>query len=131
MAHDIPYTATASIAYPEDLYVKIKKALKKENQPSLIQALSPCVPNWKIDPKRTVEVARLAVETGFFPLYEYERGSFRKTLFIQEKKPLQEFLRLQGRFAHVTEEDIKDLRHYIEALERKIEGYLRFYSQEI
>jgi pyruvate/2-oxoacid:ferredoxin oxidoreductase beta subunit len=130
MAHDIPYTATAAISHPEDLFAKIKKALKPENQPSLIQALSPCVPNWKIDPKRTIEVTRLAVETGFWPLYEYERGSFRRTVFIKEKKPLQEFLKIQGRFAHVTKEDIKDLQGYIDQLEKKIEGYLRFYSME-
>jgi len=131
MAHNIPYTASASVAYPEDLYAKIKKALDKKNQPSIIQCLCPCIVNWKIEPKRMVEVARLAVETGVYPLYEYERGSFRRTVFIKERKPIQEYLKLQGRYAHVTGQDIKELEEYRNWLDRQIEGYLRFYSVEI
>jgi len=131
MAHNIPYTASASVAYPDDLYAKVKKALDKKNQPSLIVCLCPCIVNWQIEPRRMVEVARLAVETGAYPLYEYERGSFRRTVFIKERKPIQEYLKLQGRYAHVTGQDIKELEEYRDWLDRQIEGYLRFYSVEI
>lgn len=131
MAHNIPYAATASIAYPDDMYAKFKKILDKNNQPGIIQALSPCVTNWKIEPKRMVEVARLAVETGIFPLYEFERGSFRRTVIIKKRKPIREYLKIQGRYAHVTEEDIKELEAYIDKLDEQIEGYLRMYSKEI
>jgi len=131
MAQDIPYTATANIGYPDDMYRKMKKALDQKNQPSLIQVLCPCIPNWKYEPRKVVEVSRLATETGMYPLYEYEKGSFRRTVFIKKKKPLQEYLKLQGRFDHVTEEDIKEMQAYIDALDRKIDGYIRMYSVEI
>jgi pyruvate/2-oxoacid:ferredoxin oxidoreductase beta subunit len=102
VAHQIPYTATACIAYPEDLIRKMQKA-KGIRGAKFIHVLSPCPPGWRHPPGSTVKLARLAVETNVFPLYEVEYGKYtinRKP----RKKPARDYLALQGRFRHVSDE---------------------------
>ena len=108
VAHGVPYAATATIAFPEDLKAKIKKAA--ENTPSYVHILTPCVPGWRIDSSMTVEVSRLAVETGVFPLYEVVDGKYRLTYKPKELKPVREYLRLQGRFKHLSESQIEEIQ---------------------
>ena len=106
-AHHIPYAAQASIAYPEDLYRKVKKA-KETRGPKYIEILAPCPPGWRFDMSKTVEMAKLAVETGAWPIYEIENGvvtfNGRSKLILEgkvERKPVEEWLKLQGRFKHL------------------------------
>ena len=102
VAHEIPYAATACIAYPEDLYRKMKKA-KEIRGAKFIHILCPCPPGWKFPSNLTVKLARLAVETNVFPLYEVEYGKYtinRKP----KKKPARDYLSLQGRFRHLSDE---------------------------
>jgi pyruvate ferredoxin oxidoreductase beta subunit len=115
IGHHIPYAATANIAYPIDLANKVRKALDYLNEgPAFIHVLAPCPPGWKYDESLTVEVARLATETGYFPLYEWDHGHFRFNppsnthVDKSRRKPLKEFLKPQGRFAHLRDEDIKE-----------------------
>jgi len=105
-AHAIPYVATASVAYPEDLYRKMKKA-KDIKGTRFFHIFAPCPSGWKSRPEDTIKLARLAVQTCYFPLYEIEWGE-KYTLNIKprEKKPVIEYLRLQGRFSHLTEKEI-------------------------
>ncbi|MGQ9588593.1 MAG: thiamine pyrophosphate-dependent enzyme, partial [Thermoplasmata archaeon] len=107
-AHGIPYAATVSIAHPEDFVKKVERARTAKGF-RFIHALSPCPPGWRMDPKRTVEVARLAVDTHMFPLYEIEDGRVHIT-----KKgkglPVSEYLKLQGRFAHLTEQEVVEIQ---------------------
>jgi len=107
VAHKIPYTATASTAYPEDLIRKIEKG-KTIKGPKFIQIFAPCPTGWKSDPALTVELAKLAVTSHAFPIYEVEYG--RYTINKKPKKtPLMDYMRKQGRFRHLTEEFILDL----------------------
>ncbi len=111
-AHRIPYAATVSVAFPEDFVKKAAKAQKIKGF-RFIHALSPCPPGWRLNPMRAIEVARLAVDTHYFPLYEIENGK----LWITRKgkdTPVKEFLRLQGRFSHLTEAEIDSIQKAID-----------------
>jgi pyruvate ferredoxin oxidoreductase beta subunit len=127
MAHDIPYIATASVGYPRDLYAKVKKAAQIEGY-RFILIDAPCPTGWNSDPAITRELGKLAVQTGYFPLYEVEddkltfskRGArFRDP---ERRKPLRDYLGKQGRFKKMTSEDIdalaKDLQREWEILEK-------------
>ncbi len=105
-AHDIPYIATASIAYPEDIIKKFKKA-KDIHGTRFIHIYAPCPTGWKSRPDDTVKLARLAVQTGYFPLYEIEEGEkWTLNLRIKERKPITDYLKLQGRFRHLKQDEI-------------------------
>jgi len=105
-AHDIPYIATASIAYPEDMVKKFKKA-KDIHGTRFIHIYAPCPTGWKSRPDDTVKLARLAVQTGYFPLYEVEDGEkWTLNLKIKERKPITDYLKLQGRFRHLKQDEI-------------------------
>ncbi|CCC82646.1 pyruvate synthase subunit PorB [Thermoproteus tenax] len=121
MAHRVPYAATASISNILDMANKIKTALEyTEEGPTFLHILAPCPPGWRFPEERTVEVARLAVETGYFPLYEYDHGKIKlnpPTSAIvadpKRRKPLKEFLKMQGRFAHLTDAEIEELERAV------------------
>ncbi|MFN3804442.1 MAG: pyruvate synthase subunit PorB [Pyrobaculum sp.] len=120
MAHRVPYAATASISHILDMVNKIKTALESGG-PAFMHIFAPCVPGWRYPENKTVEVARLAVETGYFPLYEWEGGRLRLNppssghLDKSRRKPLREFLKLQGRFAHLTDEEIAEIEREVDA----------------
>ncbi|MBE8539671.1 3-methyl-2-oxobutanoate dehydrogenase subunit beta [Geoglobus acetivorans] len=120
IAHDIPYVATASAGYLTDLYKKIRKA-KNVKGFRYVEILAPCPPGWKYPMDRTVEMGRMAVETGMWILYEYENGEFRLTGLSKaiaegkrELKDVEEYLLAQGRFAHLSQKDIGAIREYVE-----------------
>jgi pyruvate/2-oxoacid:ferredoxin oxidoreductase beta subunit len=119
-AHDIPYIATASIAYPEDMIKKFKKA-KDIHGTRFIHIYAPCPTGWKSRPDDTVKLARLAVQTGYFPLYEIEEGEkWTLNLKIKERKPITDYLKLQGRFRHLKEEEIGLIQAEVEANYQRI-----------
>lgn len=99
-AHRPAYVATVIGAEPLDLARKIEKA-KAMKGPRLIIALSPCPTGWDFDPMETVEVGKLAVKTGVWPLKEYENGKVTHTKAPSERLPVEEYLKKQGRFAHL------------------------------
>jgi pyruvate ferredoxin oxidoreductase beta subunit len=115
LAHGVSYVATASIAYPKDFEDKVKKALNTKG-PSYIHVLSPCNIGWGFEPSLTVEVAKIAVETGLYPLYEYVNGELAGAKKITKVKPVEEFLKHQKRFKHLLhdtekyEEQINNIR---------------------
>ncbi len=111
-AHRIPYTATLSIAYPDDFVRKIEKA-KNIKGTRFLHIFSPCPPGWKMAPELTIEIARLAVRTGLFPLYEVENG-IKYTINVEpDWIPVRDYFRLQGRFSHLTEEDLKEIERNV------------------
>mgnify|MGYP000241633184 FL=1 len=112
-SHRAPYVATASISDIPDLYAKIKKGLETEG-PCYVQVFSPCVPGWGIDSAKSVEVARLAVETRVCPLYEIENGILKITKDIKEPKPVDEYLKTQARFKHLGEEQVKEIQAFVD-----------------
>ena len=104
MAHDVPYVATASPGFPLDLIRKLEKA-KALRGFRYLHLLAPCPVGWRAESDATVDLARLAVETGLFTLMECEDGVFRITKqprFL----PVREYLSFQGRFKHLKEGDI-------------------------
>lgn len=99
MAHGIPYVATATVGIPLDLQRKVKKALSIKG-PKYIQVHVPCPLGWRHEPNMTIAVAKLAVETGLYPLIEYENGLLAARRQIVPK-PVEEYLKTQGRFKHL------------------------------
>jgi pyruvate ferredoxin oxidoreductase beta subunit len=97
-----PYLATISAAYPLDLAEKVYRASKYKG-PKLFIALSPCPPGWDVDPEWSVELARLAVETGVWPLKEAIHGEVSHTYRPRRFKPVEKYLERQGRFRHLFE----------------------------
>jgi pyruvate/2-oxoacid:ferredoxin oxidoreductase beta subunit len=113
-AHRIPYTATATVAYPEDLMRKVKKA-KEIRGSKFLHVLSPCPSGWKSEPGQAVYLSRLAVETCVFPLYEIEHGEeYRITVWPRQKEPAEKYLHLQGRFAHLEPQDIRRIQDNVD-----------------
>ena len=111
-AHKIPYAATVSPAFPEDFVKKVEKAKNIEGF-RFIHALSPCPPGWRTNPAMSVEVARLAVDARVFPLYEIEDG---KVHITRKGKglPISEYLKVQGRFRHLTEPEIEEMQKRVD-----------------
>jgi pyruvate ferredoxin oxidoreductase beta subunit len=100
VAHHVPYAATASISHWKDLMTKVRKALSKEG-PTFLHVMAPCTRGWRFDSAKTIRMSRLGVETRFFPLYEVEDGAYRITFPVASPKPVEEYLKLQGRYAHL------------------------------
>ena len=96
-AHRIPYVATASIAYPDDFVRKIRKA-KETRGFKFLYAFSPCPVGWRFPSEITIRLARLAVQTKVFPLYEVEDGEHYTLSVEPEEIPVKEYLKPQGRF---------------------------------
>ena len=105
VAHNIPYVATASIAYPEDFIKKVQTA-KSIKGLKFIHLFAPCPPGWKYSSEKTIHLGRLAVSTGVFVLYEYRDGKYTVKR-IENKRPVEEYLAPQGRFKHLTKDEIK------------------------
>lgn len=99
-AHHIPYVAQASVSNWKDLVAKAEKAFACDG-PAFINVLAPCPRGWRIPSDKTVEVARLAVQTGFWPLFEVVDGKWSMTKVKGDRLPLEEFLKVQGRFKHL------------------------------
>jgi pyruvate/2-oxoacid:ferredoxin oxidoreductase beta subunit len=96
-AHGIPYAATATVAYPDDLKNKIAKALAVHGT-RFLHLLSPCPPGWKISSEQAIEYARLAVAAHVFPLVEVEHGRTWRMTVQPDPEPLEKYLDGQGRF---------------------------------
>ena len=106
-AHHIPYSAQACVSYPEDLYKKVLKA-KNIKGPKYLEILAPCPPGWRFPMEKTVDMGVLAVETGAWALFENENDKMtfngKSKLLLEEKikpKPIEEWLKFQGRFRHL------------------------------
>ncbi len=123
-AHGIPYVATACVSYPQDLITKLRKA-KELKGTKYVQILAPCPPGWRFPTEKTVEMGRLAVRTGMWALFEIENGDFAlsgPSAALVEKtkrKPVEEYLRMQGRFRNLTKEDIVTIQEWIDKMWEK------------
>ncbi|MBI4643167.1 MAG: pyruvate synthase subunit beta [Deltaproteobacteria bacterium] len=111
VAHGIPYVATASPSYIFDLYFKVRKALETPG-PAYIHVLSVCPTGWRSATDLSVRLGRLAVESGVFPLYEVENGKYRLTVEPPKLRPVQDYLKPQGRFRHLREKERNFIQKY-------------------
>ncbi|MCD6548310.1 MAG: pyruvate synthase subunit beta [Thermodesulfobacterium sp.] len=119
VAHNIPYAATASPAYPVDLMNKVKKA-SLVNGPAFIHAFSPCPTGWGCKGEDSIMTSKLVVETRIFPLYEVIDGKYILNRKIDKPKPVEEYLKLQRRFRHLTPEQIKYIKKRVDEEYEKI-----------
>jgi pyruvate/2-oxoacid:ferredoxin oxidoreductase beta subunit len=108
-AHYNPYSATAAVGFPQDLRRKIKKA-RTIRGTKFIHMLVPCPTGWKTASDIAPDLSILAVETNIFPLYEVENGRKYTINHTPLRLPVQEYLSKQGRFKHLTEEEIKNIQ---------------------
>lgn len=108
-AHDIPYVATACPSYPFDLFDKIKRA-KEIDGPAYIHVYSVCPTGWRSAPELSVQLGRLAVETGIFPLYEIDHGRYKLSMEFSPLRPITEYTKLQGRFRHLTADVLQQIQ---------------------
>lgn len=115
LAHNCNYVATATVGNIIDLQNKVKKALTIEG-PKYLQVLVTCVPGWHTDSKDTIKVARLAQQTGIYPVLEYENGNLISVAKCPKPRPgVEEYLKLQGRYKHLfkperNEEQLKQIQ---------------------
>jgi pyruvate ferredoxin oxidoreductase beta subunit len=126
MAHGIPYVATASMADLHDLEAKVTKAMGMRGA-RYIHILVPCPLGWGSDPADTIRVARLATESGIFPLFEAEYGEVTASTPIRRRVPVEEYLRTQQRFAHLFKGETPDTER-IDALQRAADRNIRTYN---
>jgi len=112
-AHNIPYVATGSPAYYIDLMNKVKKASLVEG-PAYLHLFSPCPTGWRCAVEDSIQTARLVVQTKIFPLYEVIDGRWRLSRKIKKPKPVSEYLKMQRRFSHLTEEDIAVIQERVD-----------------
>ncbi|NLV71449.1 MAG: FAD-dependent oxidoreductase [Actinobacteria bacterium] len=125
IAHGIEYVAQASPHDPRDLVRKAAKALSVDG-PTFLNVLSPCPRGWRSDGSESIDLAREAVNTCYWPLFEYENGEYRLTYRPHHKLPLVPWLKRQGRFAHLFQPGLEDSLASIEAwVEAEWEKLLR------
>ena len=117
-AHHIKYAAQATVGNLPDLKRKAKKALKTEG-PTFLSVMQPCTNNWKFPTSMYVHYAKLATETNFWPLYEIEDGKYVINYSPKERKPIEEFLKGQGRFKHLFTPENK---HVIEKMQKIVDS---------
>ncbi len=111
MAHDVPYVATTTLAFPADFLKKLEKAKAKKGF-RYLHVLAPCPVGWRADSDKTIDLAKMAVETGIFTLLEFEDGVLR---ISREPRftSVRDYLKPQGRFKHLTDEQIASIEAWI------------------
>jgi len=118
-AHGIPYVATACVSYPMDFVNKLKKA-KSIVGTKYLQVLTPCPPGWRYSTEKTIELGRLAVQTGVWALFEIENGNFKLSspsaslIDKTKRKPFEEYVKWQGRFNQLTPADVEEIKRWID-----------------
>jgi len=126
MAHNIPYVATASVADLHDLEAKVAKAMAIRGA-RYIHIHVPCPLGWGSASQHTIRLARLAVESGLFPLFEAEHGEVISVSRIRRKVPVEEYLRPQKRFAHLFRAGAEEVET-IAAIQRMADANIRRYG---
>ena len=125
-AHHIPYVAQAAVGYWKDLVEKAEKAFAVEG-PAFINVLAPCPRGWRHAADQTTTIGRLAVETGFWPLFEVEDGVWKLTMPAKVRaaglKPIEEFLKAQGRFRHLFQPGNEWM---LERAQKEVDDYFEY-----
>lgn len=112
VAHNLPYVATANPSYPIDLMNKVKKAAGIRG-PKYLHVYSVCPTGWRSATDLAIRLGRLVVETGIFPLYEVENGKYRLNVDLPKLRPVDDYLKTQGRFRHLTDDLRKEIQQRV------------------
>jgi pyruvate ferredoxin oxidoreductase beta subunit len=113
VAHSIPYVAQASVHNIIDLTKKAEKAFSIEG-PKFLVVLQPCTLGWRYPSNKTIEIAKKAVDSCFWPLYEVENGEYKLSYKPRNKIPVTDFLKIQGRFKHLFKPENKNVLERIQ-----------------
>jgi pyruvate/2-oxoacid:ferredoxin oxidoreductase beta subunit len=124
-AHGIPYAATASVAFPADLVAKVTKA-KGIVGTRFLHVLAPCPPGWRSADDETIDLARQAVHTRVFPLIEVEDGQRWRFSLEHPAEPVEPYIRRQGRFRHLTDDQIRFIQSETDARFARLEKRVKF-----
>jgi len=119
VAHNIPYVATATHGFPFDLMEKVRKAVATPG-PAYVHVLSVCTTGWRSATNTVIRQSRLAVETGVFPLYEVENGLYKMSTYLPALRPVKDYLKIQGRFRHLSDDNIATIQARVELEYQKI-----------
>jgi pyruvate ferredoxin oxidoreductase beta subunit len=111
--HNVPYVATATPAHPVDLMNKVRRGAEVKG-PAFIHILSPCPTGWRIPTQEIIRVAKLAVETRIYPLYEVVDGRYILGKSAKKPRPVADYLKAQGRFKHLSDADIAAMQKEVE-----------------
>jgi pyruvate ferredoxin oxidoreductase beta subunit len=118
VAHGVEFAATASVAFWNDYITKVRRATAVKG-PAVIHVLAPCPLGWRFETSQTIKLAKLAVQTRYFPLYEVEKGNYKLSMKVPNPTPLEEFLKPQGRFRHLFApefaKNLEELRRQVES----------------
>jgi len=114
VSHDVPYVATASPAYLEDYIHKLTKAMSVKNGLSYIHVLIPCPTGWGFPIDKSIDISKLAVETNYFPLWEYEQGKLHLTHKVPIPQPIGDYVKLMGRYRHLNEDELQQLQNLVD-----------------
>jgi len=118
--HDIPYVATANMAFPDDFRRKIERAKEIDDGMAFIDLFSPCQTGWDYPPEKNMEVNRLAVETNLRPLWRCDHGELRLTHEMEGRRPIKEYTDLVGKFSHLTDEEIEEFQEIVDRKYQRI-----------
>jgi pyruvate ferredoxin oxidoreductase beta subunit len=118
IAHGVEFAATASVAFWNDYITKVRRAAAVKG-PAVIHVLAPCPLGWRFDTSQTIKLAKLAVQTRYFPLYEVEKGNYKLSMKVPNPTPLEEFLKPQGRFRHLF---APEFVNNLEELKRQVDS---------
>ncbi|MEM2838768.1 MAG: pyruvate synthase subunit PorB [Thermoplasmata archaeon] len=127
LAHNVPYVATASVGYMQDLLNKVEKATKIKGF-RYIQIFTPCPTGWRSDTAKSIELAKQAVDCGMFTLFEAEYG--RLTITKKPKMtPVKDYLMAQGRFRHLKDEQIEEIQRWVNDKWKRDEALAKTYQE--
>jgi len=116
-AHGIEFVATASPAYWNDYITKVQRGLEVEG-PAVIHVFSPCPLGMRHDSAKSIELAKLAVQTRYWPVYEVSNGKYKLNMKVPKPKPVVDFLKPQGRFRHLFK---PKFQHELEVIQQWVD----------
>ena len=121
--HNIPYTATASVSNIGDYVEKLKKAKEASKEGmAYVHLLCPCTTGWRYPTDQTINIAQKAVDTNYYPLWEAEHGRFRFTYTPKKVLPVEDYVRLMGKYRHVSDEEIAMIQKQVDTRYRRIKA---------
>lgn len=127
IAHGLKYVAAANPAYPTDMDTKFKKGLATEG-PSFVHVIMPCTTGWRFEPRYGITISKLATETAMWINYEYDNGKLDVTVPVKKRKHVREYLKMQGRFSHLTDIEIEMIQ---EMVNKRVEEVNKLVGREV
>jgi len=121
--HNVAYVATINPANMKDMINKLEKAKSIKDGFSYVHAFSPCPTGWRSLPQDSIKIARKALKTNFFPLFEVENGVFKLNYVNDKPEPIKEYTKMLGKYRHLDEKMIEEIQEYVNQRYETIKNY--------